>query len=304
MTTIFMGTGSYADPDLPHTLHSAIHQSSGNHEIHISVLEQVTRYADAYLLDFDPPKHVRIDIGMVGDRLIGVGGARSMAEQKYDGEDIQIQIDSHSRFMDNWDEEVVHMIESAGPRSVISGMYSNPWQLLNRISVGVAEAYCEEGDCEVVCEKGYIRFLEPISGRMDELIPARTILPSGVMGTSWCMEVPTDPYIIFRGDGWSMAPRLWTSGFDLYGGRVPWYQIKSGEKSGQKAWERHNDWGSRDADSRRRIEAMITGKELPLEDPAGIDIDLYGLGNKRTIQEWIDYSGLDMPSRTIIYPWP
>ena len=42
MTSILLTLPAYADPDLPWTIDSAIRKSSGLHNIHISVVEQLT----------------------------------------------------------------------------------------------------------------------------------------------------------------------------------------------------------------------------------------------------------------------
>ncbi len=300
--SIFVVMAAYADPDLPRTIDSAIRSSSGQSRLHISVLEQVTRYGDGYALGRVLPEHVALDVGLVGEELLGVGGARHMAEAAYAGEDIQLQVDSHVRFEADWDVAVVSMVERAGPDAIVTGMFVNPWEWSGHIPFGLVESICED-DCR--CERGRVTFVEPPSGRLDELVPARAIVPNGVVGMSWCVDVPTDPHIIFRGDAPSMAARLWTSGRDLYNGRVPWYQAASGgDRPGVKVWDRDPKWHDREAISRRRVRAILTGSRLEDGDPAAEELDLYGLGTSRTLEEWIAYSGLDFEARTVRKPWP
>ena len=64
------------------------------------------------------------------------------------------------------------------------------------------------------------------------------------------------------------------------------------ERPPGRPWERP-EWGERDALSRRRVQAPLTGEPLPLDDPAGFDLDVYGLDPVRTLEQWLEYAGLD-----------
>ena len=133
MASIFVTIPSYADPDVHRTIDSAIRSSSGQHAIHISVLEQVTRYTEAYALGRLLAAHVQLDVGLVDqDRLLGVGGARHLAEQCYANEDIQVQVDSHARFDADWDVDVVRLVDRMGDEGVCSSGWSDPWTFADR----------------------------------------------------------------------------------------------------------------------------------------------------------------------------
>ena len=41
-----------------------------------------------------------------------------------------------------------------------------------------------------------------------------------------------------------------------------------------------------------------------LHDPAGLDLDRYGLGDVRTLADWTEYSGLDYKNLSVRTPWP
>ena len=110
MASIFIGIPSYADPDLPHTIESAVRNQSGLHELHFGICEQVTRYLSAYRLGLVLPDNVRLHVGHVGDKLIGLGGARHLVERHYRGEEYQVQLDAHIRFDANWDDTVVSIL--------------------------------------------------------------------------------------------------------------------------------------------------------------------------------------------------
>ena len=298
MSELFVTIPSYADADLPRTIDSAIRSSSGQHTVHISVCEQVTRYAGAYMLGRVVPGHIFLTVVEVEEsRLVGLGGALSLAQAAYAGEDIQVQVDAHVRFETDWDTAVVAKVDRAGPSAVISNVSTDPWypgipvSRLDRFQGGHPT-----GETETV---------HPASGRLDDIVPSRTIWPGAMAGRAWCDEVPADPLILFCGDDATMAARLWTHGRTLWHGRLPWYQALSGseQQGGQHAWQ-HPDWSERDELSHRRAQALLTGIPLQDGDPAAEELDRYGLGQRHTLEQWLDHAGLDFAAETVRTPWP
>ena len=299
MPSIFMAIPSYADPELPRTVDSAIRASSGSHPIRVSVAEQVTRYGEAYRMGRLLDEHVDLHIASVGERLIGLGGARQLAESRYAGEDLQVQVDSHARFEADWDVYLVELVDQLGSDAIISqGSWSNPWTDADKVPV------CELDRMEGGIPAGHVAMVEPSSGRVDEAYPARTVLGGAIAGRSWCAEVPADPHILFGGEEPCLAARLWTNGRSLTHARLPWYQPIAGEdRPGGRAWL-HPDWAEMDATSQRRVQALLTGSSLPDDDPAGLELEEYGLGSIATLADWLAYSGLDYQAGTVKTPWP
>ena len=291
---IFVAIPSYADPDLPWTLDSAIRASSGAHDVHLSVCEQVTRYGATYCLDRTFPDHVEVSVDNVGNTLIGLGAARSLAEAAYSGEDIQLQVDAHTRFVADWDKTVVRMVDRLGDLAVVSSnMCADPWSAPGRVPVvrfdHIRDAVIPFGEVDLV---------EPDSGRVAEVYPSRTIMGGSVVGAAWCREVPADPHIVFSGEEPTMAARLWTHGRELWHGRVPWHTSTAGDErpSDLMPWS-WPEWDDLDKDSMQRVLALLTGKD-------GKELERYGLGPVATLEEWMGYSGIDYRSGTVKERWP
>ena len=102
MRDIFVGIPSYAEPDIANTLESMQRMSSGATRLRVVVVEQVTRYVEAYSLGLWID-NFEVESVLVGDELIGLGGARRMYEDLYQGEEYQVQLDAHVRFEAGWD---------------------------------------------------------------------------------------------------------------------------------------------------------------------------------------------------------
>lgn len=297
MPSIYVGIASYADADLYRTLDSAIRMSSGTNKLHFGVCEQVTRYADAYLLSKWLPDHVKVSYEPVGLQLIGIGGARRLAEAAYSDEDIQVQVDSHTRFDGDWDVSASAIVDRVGVKAIVTGVITSPWKGEDRVPVTRFDKMVAD------TPTGYSEMVEPSSGRLAEVYPARTVQGAAMVGAAWCAEVPADPHIMFNGDEPTLAARLWTHGYRLLHGRVPWQTRPAGDRPHMRPWERP-EWKDLHAIGSRRVKALLTGEELPPDDPAAKNLDRYGLGTVRTLAAWYEYSGLDYCAGTVTEAWP
>lgn len=188
--------------------------------------------------------------------------------------------------------------EPAGPLAVLSGVASDPWSWSRHVPVSRIDAITEDGMLTDIADMVEVP-------RRDELLPARNVIPGSVFGWSWCDLVPADPHILFYGEDGALAARLWTHGRTLLHGRVPWYTASRGsDRSSDRQASHHPEWTDRYAAGLRRAKALLTGAALDEGDAAGIDLDCYGLGKERTLDEWIEYSGLDYAARRVRTPWP
>ena len=117
------------------------------------------------------PNNATVSIETVGDVLLGLGAARNLAESLYDGEHIQLQVDAHTRFDADWDLAVVATVARLGDEAILtSAMRPEPWT--GRYLIPTAE-YTEMRNYKPV---GNVVMVEPPTGRLAEVYPARTCL--------------------------------------------------------------------------------------------------------------------------------
>ena len=296
-SSIFVVIPSYADPDLPHSLESAIRMSSGHHEVRLSVCEQLTSYVEAFSLSRTLPDHVELRATLVGDRLIGLGGARRLAEEWYAGEEYQIQLDAHIRFDADWDVRVLQTMDRLGPDAIGSNVnHSDPWTARGK----VVDRQFDSID-EYLILRGEMSMIEPSTGRLDEALPARSIVPGGMIGAAWCEEVQADPHIYYWGDEATLGVRLWTHGRTLWHVQLPWQT--GNYHPPMRPWERP-EWAEKVELSLRRARSLVTGDPLAADDPAGVDMDAFGLGTARTLDDWVEFSGIDYKTGVVRPEWP
>ncbi len=104
MASIFVQIAAYRDFEISPTILDAIKKSSGNHQINFGVH---ICYLEDNEVDILPLQNVKYATSKAPEN-IGLGIGRALAHQFYNGEDYYLQCDSHTRFIENWDEVILH----------------------------------------------------------------------------------------------------------------------------------------------------------------------------------------------------
>jgi len=235
----------------------------------------------------------------------GLCWARHHIQKMYKGEGYTMQIDSHHRFVENWDEEMIEMLKLTGSKKPLLTAYAGMYdpkenKLLN------FEPY------KMVPDKftpgGTILFfphhLENWE-QLDKPIPARFV--SGhfffTIGKH-CEEYHYDPNIYFAGDEISLSIRSYTLGYDLFHPHrlLIWHEYTREGRT--KHWTDFNNetkeaglvekpWWEMDNESKRRLRHMLQ------EEDNNIDLGEYGLGNERTHHDYEIYAGINFKNRKL-----
>jgi hypothetical protein len=106
MASIFVQIAAYRDLEVTPTILDAIKQSSGNHTINFGVHTVYVDESEINVPDLPNVKHAESK----APENIGLGIGRALAHQFYNGEDYYLQCDSHSRFIEGWDEVAIHSV--------------------------------------------------------------------------------------------------------------------------------------------------------------------------------------------------
>jgi hypothetical protein len=238
----------------------------------------------------------------------GLGWARSLTQSLYQDEDYTLQLDSHHRFSQNWDSDLIDMLK--GLQDV------SPKPLLTAYAAGYEpnnDKTLHSNPCKILPhdfkQSGTIWF-NPVTIPNAHLLsgPINARLVSGhyffTLGQH-CKEYIYDPDLYFAGDEIALSVRSYTLGYDLYHPHKCFVWHHYGRNDRIKHWSDHGDdskqkgliektWGDRDFYSKQRIRQMLGEEEL------GIDLGIYGLGKVRSIEEYEKYAGIDFKKRRII----
>jgi len=146
--SIFVKICSLDDTELITTIDDAIMKSSGENRLHFGI----------YLI-YKDTKTLRTFVGnlkrwkMFNDaeftvrtvkyhkELLGVGQARNVVDNLYDGQKYVLQIDSHSWFPWQWDTTLIDLIKYHSSKTILTG-YAGPYQysgLVDRRPIGLGK---------------------------------------------------------------------------------------------------------------------------------------------------------------------
>ena len=307
MQKIFIQIASYRDPELPITIKNCIEQAKHPENLVFSICRQ-----------FDPNDghdnidHYRDDsrfkiLDVPWQEAQGVCWARNKVQQQYDGEDYTLQLDSHHRFVENWDEILIGMIKqlqdkghdkplltgyipSYEPDNDPAGRVKVPWKM----------------DFDRFIPEGAVFFLPSAINNwksLDSPVPARFYSAHFTFTLGkFCKEVPHDPEYYFHGEEISIAVRAFTHGYDLFHPHrlVAWHEYT--RKGRTKHWDDHQGktkpkdmkpWHLRNKESHLRNRKLFEMDGLEKD----IDFGIYDFGTERTVQDYEKYAGINFKLR-------
>ena len=302
---IFVQIASYRDPELIPTIKDCIAKAKYPKRLTFGICWQHSTDDEWDNLDEykDNPAFTIMDVPW--NESGGLCWARHHIQKMWKGEEYTMQLDSHHRFLQDWDEVLIEMMGQTGsPKPIITayaGMYDpKENKLLNE------EPY------KMVPDKftggGTILFYPhaiPNYKELDKPIPARFV--SGhfffTLGKH-CEEYKYDPNIYFAGDEISLSIRSYTLGYDLFHPHytVIWHEYtREGRTKHWTDFDTQNKeaglvekpWWEMDGDSKRRLRHMLQ------EEDNDIDLGVYGLGNIRSHFAYEAYAGINFRRRKL-----
>lgn len=289
---IFVQIASYRDPECQWTLRDMFEKATNPERVFAGVVWQYVADEDAHCFIMETrPEQVRIQ--RFNARFSkGVCWARSHTQQLWQGEEYTLQIDSHMRFEPDWDQKLIHMARQSGsPKPVITcypPAYIPPDRLeTSHIYSMGAKEFDKDGMFQM--EGRGIPVEEAPSKPIAGVFCSACFLfaPSSII-----REVPYDPNIYFFGEEITLAVRLWTHGYDLFYPNMPIVYTNWNREYRRTHFADHSDWAALNRRSQNRVRYLLSGEEPA--DPAALDeIEKFGLGSIRTLEEYQRYSGVD-----------
>ena len=310
--TIFVQIAAYRDPDLPATLHNLLTRAAHPERLHFGICLQLDA-SDP--LDWREPSfpdhtHLKVEHVAAADSR-GACWARSQAQGFYDGEDVLLQIDSHMRAVEHWDDVLIETwMECSDPNAVLS-VYPNGFEPPETLQMGTLPvmAAAEFDDYGILKFKGISRYQWP-GQQPEKPIPGAFIAGGFLCGPGRIVkDVPYDPSLYFYGEEVSMSARLWTHGYNIYSPNrhALFHLYKRGEASGGRAtthWSDHSDWFKLNRRSLVRVHTLLSSLEVAptslkptIEDVD--DLNEYWLGNTRSLRQYQDWAGVDFMAQTL-----
>jgi hypothetical protein len=297
---IFIQIASYRDPELVPTIKDCISKAKNPENLVFSISwqhskEDVWDNLDDYKTD---PRFKIIDIDYLDSR--GACWARNLLQLNYDNEDYTLQLDSHHRFVQNWDEECINMIKqlqkkghkkplltgyipSYDPSNDPAGRINIPWKM-------IFDRFIPEGA---------VFFLPASIDNYQELTEP---IPSRFYSAHFCFtlgqfvkEVPHDPDYYFHGEEISIAVRAYTNGYDLFHTHkvIVWHEYT--RRGRTKQWDDDPKWVEKNNFCHKRNRQLF-GMDGEVKKSS---FGKYDLGNVRTLRDYEKYAGISFSRRGV-----
>lgn len=303
MAKIFVSIASYRDPQLVPTLKDLISKAKNPEDLRFSIawqhsLEDVWDNLEEFEED---PRFNIIDIPY--NESNGACWARSVLQQNYNGEEYYLQLDSHHRFIENWDIECIKMIEQlreAGHEKPLLTSYIPSFNPENDPTERTQEPWWMTFDRFI--PEGAVFFLPatiPGWKEMTKPVPSRFLSAHFIFTLGkWCQEVPYDPELYFHGEEISLAARSYTWGYDLFHPHkiVAWHEYT--RKGRTKHWDDNTDWGEKNQKAHKR-NRILFGMEPGCTPCQRNQLGIYAFGKERSLQDYEKYSGLKFETRGV-----
>jgi len=299
--SIFINIAGYHDYELPKTINNLIHQSSGKYNLFFGVHSV---FEDKDNIDMPILDNVRY-IASKAPANLGPGVGRYMAHTLYDNEDYYMVIDSHSRFIKNWDDILINDViyyQSIGHKKPVLTCYPAAYEYDN---LGNEIFHPNDVVGNIVFKKddesinNFKNFLNVKNQVVSQTSKYQKSISGGFTFTVY-PYINLNKYIGFE-EEFSVGAMLYTNGFDLLVPSVlPIYHYYSDPRAGVfEQYNRRGCWQYENNLSSLYKTLKISQDTIYNMFNSNI-VDKYYLGKERSLKEYAEYAGLNFDTREII----
>jgi hypothetical protein len=299
MSKIFVQIASYRDSQLLPTLRDLIAKASRADQLRFGICWQ--RDETESIEEFARDRRCRvIEIDYRDAR--GACWARQQTQSLYEDEDYTLQIDSHHRFVQGWDDALLAMVKLTKSEKPILTSYAPAFDPSDTSGVFTQQPWALK--FHRFTPDGIVFFMpEPIADweNLARPLPARFFSAHFAFAHgAFCREVPYDPNYYFHGEEISMAVRAFTHGYDLFYPHrtILWHEYTRNYRP--KHWDDHTlekgvpmPWTTRNEETFTRNRILFG-----MED-GDVDFGPYGFGNVRTLKEYEQFAGVNFRLRRV-----
>jgi hypothetical protein len=297
---IFVQIASYRDPELVNTIEDMLAKAKKPKNLVLAIARQYANEDGFDNLDkWKKDKRFRI-LDIPYEDSNGACWARNLVQQLYDGEEYTLQIDSHMRFNQDWDDTLIKMLKdlqkkgykkplltsyacSFEPTNDPAGRVQEPWRM-------VFDRFSPEGNV----------FFNP------ETIPnwqnLNSPIPARFYSAHYCFtlgqfsrEVQHNPEFYFHGEEISIGVRAYTWGYDLFHPHFPIIYHEYTRKGKKKQWDDDTAWGGKNERAHFLNKRLFGVDGVEQEGHDG----LFGFGLVRTLRDYEKYAGILFSKRSV-----
>lgn len=302
LETIFVSVASYRDEKCPQTLESLFSNADHPHRVFVGICQQNNKDLD---------KDCFLDKWKSQTRIIrlpyydakGPTWARYLCSTLWNNENYYLQIDSHTLFNKGWDTKLINMIKLLKNKGIKKPLLSHYPKIYddynNENGKETVPTICQSffNDSKMISlQRAYQITIDP-----DNPIPTAYVAAGMFFcESSFLNEVPFDPNLpnLFIGEEILHSIRFWTHGWDIFTPTenvLYHYYTRKGEP---KVWDDLKHYNSTDATNKvRNLLKLDNANEIA--PYLNLNMEIYGLGNKRTIEQYFEYAGINVKDSSV-----
>ncbi len=296
---IFVNIASYRDRECQWTLGDLFDKASHPDRVFPGICWQFIpeEDEDCFLIRPRPDQCRVIEVDARSSQ--GACWARHQAQSLWRGEEYTLQIDSHMRFVEGWDDKLLAMLKLCPSERPVLSSYPPAFTPPDRIdSHVVSTIHPASFDGEGILKLGSTA----VAPGDAPPVPARN--PFCAAGLIFAdsrinLDIPYDPHLYFLGEEITLAVRLWTHGWDIFAPNdVIAYHDYNNHPGRRRHWNDRDRWWELNNRSLKRVRHLL-GTEAS-DDPEVLQgLDRYGLGACRSLAGFEAFSGVDFARRLI-----
>tara|TARA_R100001460_G_scaffold36444_3_gene69963 strand:- start:2015 stop:3238 length:1224 start_codon:yes stop_codon:yes gene_type:complete len=302
MYSIFVQIASYRDPELIPTLHSLINNAKYPEQLTICVAHQHSS-KDKWdtLEEFkDDSRFIIIDIPY--EESLGTCWARNQIQQHYTKEFFTLQLDSHHRFVKNWDDKCIKMffrLRKKGIKRPLITSYlpsydpNNDPKHRSKVPWGMSfDRFSPDGMALFIPYHLKKNTKQPIPARFYSGHFAFTI-------GGFCREVPHDPLLYFHGEEISIAVRATSWGYEMFHPNtiIAWHEYTREGRA--KHWDDNVQWDKMDQASKTRVRNLLQIDNQKCSPCAKRALKGYDLGPISSLSWYQMFAGINFKERSV-----
>lgn len=281
MDEIYVQIPAYRDQELGRTLRDLYGKAARPECLRVAVLWQ---RAEHEMLDRSLRELPNLEIIEVPhEQSLGCNWARSLLQERWRGEAYTLLLDSHHRFVREWDTAAIRMLrdlENSGCAQPLLTGYLPGYDPLREPGGRKKRPYkiypmAREDGILTRLTSLPIPYWSSLRGPVQaDFLSLHFIFARGNLN----LDLPLDPEVYFFGDEVVLSARAYTAGYDLFHPHtvLGWHCFQRATRVAH--WADHQDWQQQHQRSLCRIRAVLEGRHE----------GRHALGTRRTLEQYED----------------
>jgi len=302
--TIFCSVASFRDKICNDTLKSIYENARYPKNVYVGICQQNKEEDNDCKINFEDNPNVRI-IRIPHYEARGPVLARYLCASLWDGEEYFLQIDSHMKFVKDWDIiciDAIKELKKIGVKKPVISYYPREYTDIENMT---------EKDKHMVPRicKSFFNSRDMISYLGPEILDTKDQfyqVPFVTGGFFFCeskflQEVPYDPNLpyLFVGEEILHSIRFYTNGWDIYSPKENIVFHYYTRKDEPKVWTDNKDYKDSDALEKVKYYIKFVNDDSKLSPSMKINLDKYGLGQERSLDDFYNFAGIDVENKKV-----